>query len=263
MLNWLHSLPILTGAFVVCALFLVPTVLGSLLVQPYVARMFRDEKDINTVLGFLLNAFALYFGVLLALLSIAVFENHNKAQEAVDREAGQVVSLFRNIKTYPEPVRTELAATLKQYLDEEIGQGWAAQRQGRISRDGILLVGRMHHLLATYQPDRSEVSSVRHANTLRTFDEFVEARQGRISARGSRVPAIMWNVVIVGAILNVVVIWMFDVRRSTHVVIGGALSVFLGLAIYMIAILDEPFRGRDGLAPHGLNEVRQQIEVNR
>ena len=85
MLNWLHDLPTLVGAILVCAVFVVPTLAGSYLLQPYVARMFRGEKDINTVLGFLLNAFALYFGVLLALLSIAVFENHNKAEDAVVR----------------------------------------------------------------------------------------------------------------------------------------------------------------------------------
>lgn len=263
LLDWLHSLPILPGALVVCAIFVVPTALGSVLVQPYVARLFRGEKDINTVLGFLLNAFALYFGVLLALLSIAVFDNHSKAEEAVDKEAGQLVALFRNMRTYPEPVRAELAAALKDYLDEEIGPGWEAQRQGRISRRGVATVGRIHNVLARFEPERDSAQATRHANMLREFDEFVEARQGRIAARGAKVPTIMWYIVIVGAVLNVVVIWMFDVRRSTHVIIGGTMSLFIGLVIYMIAILDEPFRGRDGIMPGGLIAVREQLFSDR
>lgn len=259
MLDWLHSLPILTGALVVCAIFVVPTLLGSLIVQPYLARLFRGEKDINTVLGFLLNAFALYFGVLLALLSIAVFENHNKAEESVEREAGQIITLYRNIRTYPEPARGHLVKALKDYLEAEIGEGWEAQRRGEISRQGVVLAGRMHALLAAFEPNRNNAESLRHADTLREFDEFIEARQSRITARGSSVPKIMWYIVIVGSILNIAVIWMFDVRRSTHMIIGGTMSLFIGLVIYMIAILDEPFRGRDGLSPEWLIAVRDEI----
>jgi hypothetical protein len=263
LLDWLHSIPILPGALVVCAIFVVPTLVGSLLVQPYVARLFRGEKDINTVLGFLLNAFALYFGVLLALLSIAVFENHNKAEEAVDKEAGQLVTLFRNMRTYPEPARAELAAALRGYLDEEIGPGWDAQRRGQISRQGVATVGRIHGALVGFEPERDSAQAMRHANMLREFDEFVEARQARIAARGAKVPTIMWYIVIVGAVLNIVVIWMFDVRRSTHAIIGGTMSLFIGLVIYMIAILDEPFRGRNGIVPDGLIAVREQLFPNR
>src|SRR6186997_2479729 len=101
MINWLHDLPTLVGAILVCAAFVVPTLAGSYLLQPYVARMFRGEKDINTVLGFLLNTFALYFGVLLALLSIAVYEDHNKAEDTVVGEAAAIIKLYRDLPGYP------------------------------------------------------------------------------------------------------------------------------------------------------------------
>jgi hypothetical protein len=261
LLDWLHSLPLSVGALIVCLIFLVPTVVGSLVVQPYVARLFRGEKDVNTVLGFLLNAFALYFGVLLALLSIAVFENRNAAEEAIDREAGQLVSLYRNMRHYPEPLRGQLIGTLKEYLDEETGPGWGAQRRGEISIRGVELTNKMHEMLATFTPGQTSGEALRHAEALKEFDDFIESRQHRIAARGERIPQIMWYIVIAGAVMNVFVVWMFDVRRSTHVVVGGTLSIFIALVIYMIAILDEPFRGRDGLRPEGLIAVRDQVKT--
>ena len=48
----------------------------------------------------------------------------------------------------------------------------------------------------------------------------------------------MWFIVLVGAFMNVMVIWMFDLKPSTHAVIGGTISMFVGLVIYMIAVLD-------------------------
>lgn len=261
LLDWLHSLPIGVGAFVVCLIFIVPTIVGSLIIQPFVVRLFRGEKDVNTVLGFLLNAFALYFGVLLALLSIAVFENRNLAEEAVDREAGQLVSVYRNMRHYPEPLRGQLIGALKEYLDEETGPGWGAQRRGEISVRGVELTNQMHELLSAFRPGADSGEGVRHAEALKEFDEFIESRQHRVAARGERIPQIMWYIVIAGAVMNVFVVWMFDVRRSTHIIVGSTLSLFIALVIYMIAILDEPFRGREGLRPEGLMAVRDQVKA--
>ncbi len=80
--------------------------------------------------GLSLNAFALYFGVLLALLSIAVFENHTRAEDAVVREAVSIIKLYRDLNGYPEPMRTQLSDTLHEYVDEAIGPGWVMQQRG-------------------------------------------------------------------------------------------------------------------------------------
>ena len=49
--------------------------------------------------------------------------------------------------------------------------------------------------------------------------------------------------------MNVVVIWMFDLRQVTHAIIGGTISLFIGLVIYMVAVLDAPYRGVRGIKP--------------
>jgi len=256
MFGWLHDLPIVLGMLLVCAAFVVPTLLGSYLLQPSVARLFQGERDINTVLGFLLNAFALYFGVLLALLSIAVFENHSKAQDAVDREAAGLIKLYRDVRQYPEPAAKELSAILHQYTDEVIKRGWELQAKGEFSRAEIALMTQLHGKLAQFQP-AGVSESLLHAQTLRTLDNFVEARRLRISAGGAAIPRIMWVIVLCGAVLNAFVIWMFDLRRGTHAIIGGTLSLFIGLVIYMIASLDVPFRGPHGIKPDAIIEVHK------
>ncbi len=257
MLDWLHDLPQGLGAVLVCAAFVIPTLVGSWLLQPSVARLFQGERDINTVLGFLLNTFALYFGVLLALLSIAVFENHSRAQDAVDREAAGLIKLYRDVRQYPEPIRAQLSGTLHKYTDEVIQRGWALQATGEFSRAEVAIMNELHGALARFAP--ANVSeSLLHAETLRALDGFVEARRLRVSAGGSAIPRIMWVIVLCGAIVNAFVIWMFDLRRSTHAIVGGTLSLFVGLVIYMIVSLDVPFRGPHGIKPDALILVHQQ-----
>jgi hypothetical protein len=255
----LHQLPIVMGAVIVCFLFLVPTLIGSALLQPAVGRLLRDERDPNTVVGLLLNAFSLYYGVLLALLSIAVFENYGKAQDAVGREASSIIALYRTFSGYPEATRTSLSDTLRQYVDEETGPGWASQRSNQASTRGTLLVDQLSRQLLGFRPNRDAGEDLIHQAALRIFEDFIEQRRLRIQAAGTSIPRVIWSVVIVGAGLNVFILWLFDLKRTTHFLLGGVLMIFVGLVVYMVSVLDRPFHGAHGLQPDDLVQARQQM----
>src|SRR5215207_10201918 len=122
-----------------------------------------------------------------------------------------------------------------------------------------LLVDDLDSQLLGFRPDRQSGEDILHSETLRSFGEFVDRRRLRIQAGGTSIPAIIWYVVLTGAVLNVFVLWLFDLSRTTHFVLGGVLTVFIGLVIYMVAVLDQPFRGVHGLAPDDLLIARRQI----
>jgi hypothetical protein len=258
-IDWLHELPLVLGAALVCSCFVLPTLLGSVYLQPSVGRLLAGEKDTNTVVGLLLNALSLYYGVLLALLSIAVFENYDRAKETIGQEASSIVALYRNVSSYPEPVRASLMQTLRQYLDEETGTGWSEQHRGRVSSRGVMLVDDLSRQLSTFRPNREAGEDALHQETLRTFTEFVERRRNRIQAGETSIPPVIWYVVLAGAALNVLVLWMFDLNRTTHFILAGVLTTFIGLVVYMVAVLDQPFRGTHGLPPDDLIQARQQM----
>jgi hypothetical protein len=258
-IDWLHESPPVVGAALVCGCFLVPTLAGSAFLQPVVVRLLRGEREANTVVGLLLNAFSLYYGVLLALLSIAVLDDYDRAKDSIGEEASSAVALYRSVSGYPEPTRTSSMQILRRYLDEETGPGWRAQRYGQGSPGGVLLVDELGHQLSTFKPSREAGEDALHRETLRTFNEFVERRRNRIQAGGTSIPPVIWSVVLIGAALNVLVLWMFDLKRTTHLLFGGVLAIFIGLVVYMVTVLDQPFRGSHGLLPDELVQARQQM----
>jgi hypothetical protein len=71
---------------------------------------------------------------------------------------------------------------------------------------------------------------------------------------------VIWTVVLVGAALNAFTLWLFDLKRTTHFILGGVLMAFIGLVIYMVAVLDRPFRGAHGLKPEDLVHARQEMD---
>ncbi len=102
-----------------------------------------------------------------------------------------------------------------------------------------------------------------HVNTLRLFSDFVDRRQQRLDASETNIPGILWFVVLSGAVLNSVALWLFDLHRQTHLVIGTCLSLFIGIIVYMLAMLDDPFSGYSGLLPDNFISAKAQLPVDR
>ena len=46
----------------------------------------------------------------------------------------------------------------------------------------------------------------------------------------------------------------------THLILGGVLSFYVGLVIYMVATLDDTFRGAHGLRPDYLLQAYERMK---
>ncbi len=68
-------------------------------------------------------------------------------------------------------------------------------------------------------------------------------------------PTVLWWVVVIGAVLNIVLIWMLDMEVHVHVLLSGVLSIFLGIVIFLIAAMDNPFRGDVSVGPDSFQLV--------
>jgi hypothetical protein len=261
LLHWLHRQPLLLSFLLVVSAFVVPTLLGGHLVQPYLAKTLRKEREANTIAGVALSTIALYYAVLLGLLSLAVFQNYSYAEQTTELEAASIIALGRNAHMYPAPLGLQIRATLVKYLDEETGPGWELQKAGKPSQQAGSLVDNLGHLIQSFNPQTAGEQAL-HDNTLRLFSDFVDRRQQRIDASGTSIPGILWFVVLTGAVVNAVALWLFDLDRQTHLVIGGCLSLFIGIIVYMLAMLDQPFSGSLGLLPDSLVSARQQLPAD-
>ena len=98
-----------------------------------------------------------------------------------------------------------------------------------------------------------------HENTLRLFNTFYEDRRARIYSLTSGIPPILWYTVAVGALINMILIWLFDLRPHAHRLLGGLISFYLGTVISVIALMDHPYRGELGLSPEAFQLIYHQV----
>ena len=132
---------------------------------------------------------------------------------------------------------------LRSYTRYVIEEAWPAQRRGIIPEGGTARVTAFQDKLLSFQPQaRSE--EILHAETIRQFDVFVEYRRQRLDSVSTGLPDVLWFVVCVGAVVNAVLTWLFDVKRlSVHLLLAGLMSLFVSQMVFMIVAMDKPFRG--------------------
>jgi hypothetical protein len=112
--------------------------------------------------------------------------------------------------------------------------------------------------LALFEPE-TKAQELVHENTLRQFNTFYEHRRARIYSLSSGIPAILWYTVAVGALINMILIWLFDLRPHAHWILGGLISFYLATIISVIALMDHPYRGELGLSPQAFQLIYDQV----
>jgi hypothetical protein len=86
-------------------------------------------------------------------------------------------------------------------------------------------------------------------------NKLVEYRQARLYAVTDGIPAVMWYVVVLGAAINIGLVWLFDMKLVSHLFLGGLLAFFLGTVVFLLAALDNPFRGEVCITPEPFEYV--------
>jgi hypothetical protein len=112
--------------------------------------------------------------------------------------------------------------------------------------------------LAAFEP-KTKSEEALHDAALRQFNDFFQDRRNRIFSVTTAIPPIMWYTVAIGALINILLIWLFNLRLGTHLLLGGLISFFTGTMICLIALLDHPFRGEVGVSPQAFELIYSQM----
>lgn len=250
--NWLFCF-VVVGGFVGFAL------IGQIFVRRFLPRWYGD-RDYNEIVGQYLSAAGVFFGITLGLLSVAAWENFADVDGTVLQEASNLGVLYRTAGNYPEPERTELTQLLREYARHEIDVAWPKQQKGIVpGPGGNALLHRIQQRLAGFEP-RTEAQKNVQAEALRQFSNMVEIRRLRLSSVNNALPQLVWVIVIGGSFLNLSLLWLLVVEnRRLHDVLTTVLAALLGLLVFLLAVMDQPFRGQSSVGPEAFELIYEQF----
>ena len=195
------------------------------------------------MISYYIAATGVVYGITLGLIAVGVWENYIHVNEKVEEEAATLTALYRDVKTYPEPYGPKLTGELKDYTRYLIDKAWPLQEKGIIPSDGVNEFNNFQKILYSYEPV-SEGQKIIHISALNSFNDYIKLRRLRIQNVTKGVSIMIWWVVFFGALINLILSWLFVVaNKSLHTLMNGLLGALIGALIFLIIVLDYPFKG--------------------
>ena len=212
-------------------------------VRPFVTRAAASNPDWDRVLGYAMSSFGLFYGILLALIAVSVYENFQRVNGISLDEVSTIATLYRNFDAYPGAVGTDLQTRLQEFTLAVVTVDWPLQEAGVKPIAGDAAVDAMQATLFAFEPSGISESTV-HNQTLALFDRFVDVRRDRIDETELALPGLLWAVVGVGAFLNALMIGLVESRsRRIHLIMSGIIALFVAMLIFTTATIDHPYAG--------------------
>lgn len=258
MFDWIYTISAFRFALLTCGFFIAFSWIGTVIARPLLRSFVKHRENVNDLVGYVLSCFGVFYGLLLGLLAVAAYQNFRDVENVVSSEASSLIALATDVSAYPEPERKNLIWLLRDYTRDLIKITWPNQQKGIVTMEGNFTISAFHERLLRFEPQTAG-QEIMHAETLRQYNNYLEKRQLRILATSTSIHEIMWVVVLVGAMMNITLVWLFDMRLMSHLFLGGMLACFLGLMIFLIASLDKPFRGDVSISPQPFVEIHTRL----
>jgi hypothetical protein len=259
MMYWVYDISNFWFAVFTVTCFVLFGVSGLLMTRWYMGKRKAHVMQENDIVGFYFGAIVGFYGITLGLISVGVWQTFSEADSKSTLEAAAVESLYRDVSSYPEPTRTAAREAAQKYVKNVIEVAWPMQRQGKVPTGGSEIMTELQRAMFPFEPQTQGQMAI-HQEALGQYNRVSELRRLRVLSATSGLPASTWWVVIIGAAASIIFTWMFTVENKfRHVFLTGLYSALLGLLIFLVAALDNPYRGEFSVGPDAFELVQNRM----
>ena len=256
---WFYELPVWVSLPLFVIVFLALSWGVLLLLRPWVRRMAGRNEEWDRVLGYAMASYGVFYGILLALIAVSVYDDFSRVDGVVLEEASALATLYRDVSAYPAPYSYELQDLLRGYTQNVIAIDWPSQAQGLIPGAGNGQVDAIQRLLFSFNPSTSGEQAY-HLETLERFNDLVEARRDRLDETQLALPGLLWALLGVGAVLNAAMLALVEAKNlRIHLIMSGIIAVFVAMLIYVTASMDHPYSGAVNITPEPFRVLLEQV----
>jgi hypothetical protein len=246
---WLYHLPSWLIAVIMVVLFEGVGIGGLYLVRRYAYPRLHFHDGVNDAVGGTIQAIGVFYGVTVGLIAVGVWNSYTNVSSLASQEAASIGALYRDVSSYPDPIRGDLQQLLRDYTIAVIEKDWPAHRMGQVTTEGTAILSAFQARLFSFDPVTNGQQAL-HAEALRTFNQLVEARRLRIDAVTTSLSGIMWFVIWIGAAISLSVGYFFSLEDARlHTVLIALMAGLLAIVVFLIIANDRPFLGDTAVTP--------------
>jgi hypothetical protein len=232
----------------------------GLAIRPFLSLEFRRRH--NDVAAAIFSVVGVTFAVLLAFIAMLVWEHYNTAKAASYAEAGFIRDVYNVSLGFVDPEKSQLRGDVIGYLETVVRVEWPAQARGASIAGNSVWLNKMNGIAIGLKPSGTTDSN-RQAMLSQSLMRLADARQARLLAADTTIPAVVWIVTLVGGGLTVAFASLLGVPSlGMHLAMSAALAISGALVLIMIIALSNPFRGDFRVSTDPFDQVLMQVQAS-
>jgi Protein of unknown function (DUF4239) len=240
---WVYDLPNWLFFLMTIVAFISFALLGAFLFSSKLEKKLGLTAEHNNIVAIFLGMSGVFYGITLGLIAVGTFENFNNTEDKVTNESSSLAALYRDVTILEKPEKQIMSSTLKRYTQYVVNDAWPLQRKGIVPKGGTKIIDTFQMQLSRYTPE-TDKDKIIYAEVFDQFNVLVEKRRLRLNAVNSSLPSTIWLILFLGAFVNIVLTWLLVIKnKKLDIVINILSASLLGSLIFLIAAMDNPFRG--------------------
>jgi len=253
-----YQYPLWGVAILLVGLAALGAVLFELAVHQFLSIEFRRRH--NDVTAAIFSVVGVTFAVLLAFVAMLAWDGFNKAKAASYGEASSVLDVYNASLGFADPEMSSMRDDIIGYLETVVRVEWPAQAEGRIVDRGVAYLEKLNRIAIGLKPSGVADGNLQ-AMLLRSLARLRDARQQRLLAAETTIPAVVWIVTIVGGALTIAFGSFLGVPSlGMHLALSAMLAISGALVLILIIALSNPFRGDFRVSTLPFDRVLAQVQ---
>jgi len=228
------------GGFIALSVGLV------LALRPFVQKRFGEEHNSVFDTGF--SAVGTMYAIVAGLLVFGVYSTFDDASKAAADEASNLILMYHNAAAFPQPQRDQAQQAITSYTKSVIEDDWPALADGKGSPKTDQALDRMYTVWAPMEPGPQW--SDQYSASVDELNTVLLLRNERIDDSGAALNPIYWVMLFVGAFLTILHLVLLRMEnRTMHLIAVGVTAAMLGMVLFLLIEVNQPFRGQISLSP--------------
>jgi hypothetical protein len=249
------SLHPLVAYLLLFCIFMGLTLISSLAIHRFVDAQMRKRH--NDIAGFFFGVVGVVYGVLLAFITVGVWEQYNSAAETVDKEAFAAQLMVRNLSLYADKEQAEeLRQQLKVYLHAAVKEEFPAMGKMEKSPATDQALDDLWAKANELKP-KGFYEQFHYKEILNNLSSITHFRDKRIeTANNPSLIGVIRFIIILGALITLFFAVIFAVENFWwHIVMTAMLALLLCTILFILLELGHPFLSGISLQPDGYREL--------
>lgn len=220
----------------------------------------QSRLEHNEITGWQLSVLGTTYAVILGFMLFAAWADFKAADQNAGLEASCLINLYWVSSGLPVGQREQIRKLAMEYADTILQQEWAAMSRGEMTPAATKVVQNMWETAAQSQ-NLSASQQVSLDHVMGEIGSITEHRRIRQLQNESRLPTILWLVLVVGGFVTMMSASLFGSQRPIlHMIQIVTLAALLSLALSAVADINRPFRGFVHVDPTGFENAKHIFE---